>query len=242
MWWIPSIWRCSTTVRTATSNPTTSNIWQKHFRIASRTSRTYVDGSKITELWNSDRATLLAYALDDVRETEALSAVLSPSYFYQTQLLPLKYQNVIIRGNGTSLDALLTCEYLRKRHSLPLPEAPRRFSGALTRADATGIFRNVWHCDVRSLYPSIILAEKWVPSRDELGEFPRLLGRCALSGSRPKTPPAPRRTRRRRNIFRRCRALSRSRSTPFTAISVSRRGPSTTSTWPNGSPRAAAKS
>ncbi|WP_419643658.1 DNA polymerase domain-containing protein [Victivallis vadensis] len=147
----------------------------KHFRIASD-ERTYVDGSKITELWNSDRATLLAYALDDVRETEALSAVLSPSYFYQTQLLPLKYQNVIIRGNGTSLDALLTCEYLRKRHSLPLPEAPRRFSGALTRADATGIFRNVWHCDVRSLYPSIILAEKWVPSRDELGEFPRLLG------------------------------------------------------------------
>lgn len=63
----------------------------KHFRIASD-ERTYVDGSKITELWNSDRATLLAYALDDVRETEALSAVLSPSYFYQTQLLPLKYQ------------------------------------------------------------------------------------------------------------------------------------------------------
>ncbi len=147
----------------------------RHFRIAP-SDRTYVDGADISDAWRNDRSRLLAYALDDVRETEALSALLSPSYFYQTGFLPLKYQDVIVRGNGTSLDALLTGEYLRRRHSLPLPEEPRRFSGALTRAEATGIFRNVWHCDVRSLYPSIILAENWAPKRDELREFPRLLG------------------------------------------------------------------
>lgn len=104
-----------------------------------------------------------------------LGNLLEPSYFYQCALLPLSYQELIVRGNGTSLDALFVAEYLRNNHSLPLPEAPRRFAGALTRADRTGVFRNVWHCDVRSLYPSIILAEGWVPARDELGEFPRLL-------------------------------------------------------------------
>ena len=87
----------------------------------------------------------------------------------------MRYQDVIVRGTGTSLDALLTAEYLKQRHSLPQPEAARRFAGALTRAEASGVFRNVWHCDVRSLYPSIILAEGWVPAHDELGEFPRLL-------------------------------------------------------------------
>ncbi len=147
----------------------------RHFGLASG-DRTYVDGSRIGELWLADRKTLLAYALDDVRETEAISRLLSPSYFYQTALLPLKYQDVIVRGNGTSLDAMFVAEYVKHRHSLPFPEPGRRFSGALTRADATGIFRNVWHCDVRSLYPSIILAEKWVPKRDKLAEFPRLLG------------------------------------------------------------------
>lgn len=146
----------------------------RHFKIASG-DRTYLEGREISDAWTNDRQKLLAYALDDVRESEALSALLSPSYFYQTQILPMRYQDVIVRGTGTSLDALLTAEYLKQRHSLPLPEAARRFAGALTRAEASGVFRNVWHCDVRSLYPSIILAEGWVPAHDELGEFPRLL-------------------------------------------------------------------
>lgn len=116
-----------------------------------------------------------------LRETAGAAAVielgnlLEPSYFYQCAILPLSYQELIVRGNGTSLDALFVAEYLRNNHSLPLPEAPRRFAGALTRADQIGVFQNVWHCDVRSLYPSIILAAGWVPARDELGEFPRLL-------------------------------------------------------------------
>ncbi len=146
----------------------------KHFGFASD-DRTYIDGARITQAWENDRKALLAYALDDVRETRSLSALLSPSYFYQASILPMKYQDVVVRGSGTSLDALFVAEYLKAGHSLPLPEAPRRFSGALTRADETGIFETVWHCDVRSLYPSILLAEDWAPSRDELHVFPRLL-------------------------------------------------------------------
>ncbi len=137
--------------------------------------RTYVDGADITSIWSTDRKRLLDYALDDVRETLALGGLLSPSYFYQTRLLPLSYQDAVIRGNGACLDALLTAAYLARRHSLPFPEAPRPYAGALTRAEESGVFRNVWHCDVRSLYPSILLAGQWSPSRDELGEFLRLL-------------------------------------------------------------------
>jgi len=146
----------------------------KHFGFASE-DRTYIDGAKISQAWESDRRTLLAYALDDVRETRGLGALLSPSYFYQTSILPMKYQDVVVRGSGTSLDALFVSEYLKAGHSLPQPEPARRFAGGLTRADETGIFKTVWHCDVRSLYPSILLAERWTPSRDELGVFPRLL-------------------------------------------------------------------
>lgn len=146
----------------------------KHFGFASE-DRTYIDGAKISQAWESDRQTLLAYALDDVRETRNLGALLSPSYFYQASILPMKYQDVVVRGSGSSLDALFVSEYLKAGHSLPLPEMARRYSGALTRADETGIFETVWHCDVRSLYPSILLAERWAPSRDELGVFLRLL-------------------------------------------------------------------
>ncbi|MFA7231705.1 MAG: DNA polymerase domain-containing protein [Victivallaceae bacterium] len=146
----------------------------KHFGVAPD-GRTYVEGREISAIWNSDRQRLLAYALDDVRETRAISEILSPSYFYQTQLIPMKYQDCAVRGNATCIDAMLVAEYLRCGQSLPLPESSRQFSGALTKAFEEGVFKNVWHCDIRSLYPSVILAEKWCPERDELGVFSRLL-------------------------------------------------------------------
>jgi len=148
----------------------------RHFGVAAP-ERTYIEGSQISAAWENDRERLLAYALDDVRETRAIANILAPSYFYQTQLIPMKYQDCLIRGNATRINALLLAEYLNASQSIPCPEPAVAFSGALTQAFAAGVFENIWHCDVRSLYPSIILAEKWDPQRDELGIFSRLLGK-----------------------------------------------------------------
>lgn len=149
----------------------------KHFGVAAP-NRTYLDGKDIDRAWQYDRQRLLAYALDDVRETRAISNIFSPSYFYQAQLIPMKYQDCVIRGNATCIDALLTAEYLSAGASLPEPEPPKPFAGGLTQSFKTGVFKNVWHCDVRSLYPSIILASGWCPRQDYMNTFPRLL--CAL--------------------------------------------------------------
>jgi DNA polymerase, archaea type len=146
----------------------------RHFGVAA-SDRTYVEGSKITECWHNDPDKLLAYALDDVRETRSISAILSPSYFYQAQLVPMKYQDCVARGNATRIDALFAAEYLTNLESLPWPGEARRFEGGLTRAFHSGVFENVWHCDIRSLYPSVILADGISPERDSLGVFRRLL-------------------------------------------------------------------
>jgi DNA polymerase, archaea type len=143
----------------------------KHFGVAA-TDRTYVEGGNITEIFKSDPKTLTAYALDDVRETRAISKILSPSYFYQTQLIPISYQNCVVRGNASRIESMLLAAYINGKASIPVPEPSRPFSGALTDAPESGVFENIWHCDIRSLYPSIILAEKWTPSRDHLGIFP----------------------------------------------------------------------
>lgn len=148
----------------------------RHFGVAAP-DRTYIDGDKISEAWENDRDRLLAYALDDVRETRSIADLLAPSYFYQAQLIPMKFQDCVVRGNATRINALLIAEYLNNRYSIPFPEPTSPFTGALTRAFETGVFNQVWHCDVRSLYPSIILAEKWQPSRDELAVFPALLAK-----------------------------------------------------------------
>ncbi len=138
--------------------------------------RTYVDGKDITEIYDQDPARLQAYCLDDVRETEGLSRLLSPSYFYQAQVLPLSYQNCVTRGNATRIDALLCAEYLLQNTALPGPQAARTFQGGLTEATRTGVFKNVWHLDVRSLYPSIIIARNFTPVSDDLGLFRQILG------------------------------------------------------------------
>jgi DNA polymerase elongation subunit (family B) len=146
----------------------------KHFGVAAP-DRTYVEGAEISAMFAKSPETLAKYAIDDVLETEAIARILAPTFFHQTQLIPISYQNCVVRGNASRIESMLLAAYFAERHSVPSPEPPRPFSGALTAAQATGRFENVWHCDVRSLYPSIILAENLIPSRDELGIFTRFL-------------------------------------------------------------------
>ena len=90
-------------------------------------------------------------------------------------MLPFSYQNVCVRGNGSKIDALLLREYLREGRSIPLPDFAREFEGGYTDIFFTGVAKNTHHCDVRSLYPSIILKDELSPRTDELGVFLKLL-------------------------------------------------------------------
>jgi DNA polymerase elongation subunit (family B) len=149
----------------------------EHFGLAPK-DRTYLDPKEIPALADAGAAgmdKLRAYALDDVRETRALAALLSASYFVQAQMLPYGYQDIIVRGNATKIDALFVREYLRQRRAIPRPEAARPYEGGYTDIFHEGVAQEVWHCDVASLYPSVILAFNIVPKRDELGIFKSLL-------------------------------------------------------------------
>ncbi len=110
-----------------------------------------------------------------VAQIQAISATLSRSYFIQAQIFPYNYQDTIIRGNATKIDALFLREYLRQGYALPnVPEA-RHFEGGYTDIFETGIMKDVWHCDVTSLYPSLMLSFGYLPATDELGVFGGML-------------------------------------------------------------------
>ncbi len=137
--------------------------------------RTYLDGDEITWHFLNDPEKLHRYALDDVRETRALSDLLSRSYFFQAQIFPLSFQNVIVRGNAAKIDALFIREYLRQGHAVPKLEEARPFSGGYTDIFYQGVANGVVYCDVQSLYPSLMLSEGIRPRKDELRIFSRLL-------------------------------------------------------------------
>ncbi len=149
----------------------------RHFGLAPK-DRTYLDAKEIPSLADTGAAgmeKLARYALDDVRETRALAALLSPGYFVQAQVFPYNYQDVVVRGNATKIDALFVREYLHQRRALPRPEPARPYEGGYTDIFHEGVARDVWHCDAASLYPSVMLAFDIVPKRDDLGIFKSLL-------------------------------------------------------------------
>ncbi len=147
----------------------------RHFGLA-RDDRTYIEGSQISQVYDRQPDELYRYALDDVRETRGLAELLAPSYFIQAQIFPYSFQDVVVRGNATKINALFLREYLRQRHSLPLPPGEsKEFAGGYTDIFREGVVRHVVHCDVTSLYPSIMLSKGLKPAADELNIFLPLL-------------------------------------------------------------------
>ncbi len=137
--------------------------------------RIFVPGHQIASLWETDRKRIVAYALDDVRDVALLSELATPTEFYQTQILPRSFQRVATGGPGEKINLLMTRVYLSQQQSLPLPNPSRGYPGGYTEVRRVGVFRPVVKCDVESLYPAIMLADRIKPEGDVLDVFLPLL-------------------------------------------------------------------
>ena len=147
----------------------------RHFELCDSDQVSGLTGKELERAYLGDSEIFQRRALCGVRETRALSDLLSPSYFIQAQIFPYNYQETIVRGNATRINALFLREYFRQRHSIPELPMPRAFEGGYTDIFFTGVTRKVWHCDVASLYPSIMLGFDCFPATDELQIFRHLL-------------------------------------------------------------------
>src|SRR5882672_8700954 len=147
----------------------------RHFDLCDSEQISALTGKELQRVYLENSETFRRRALCGVRETRALSELLSASYFIQAQIFPYNYQDVIVRGNATRINALFLREYFRQRHSIPELPMVRAFEGGYTDIFFTGVAHNVWHCDVASLYPSIMLKFDCFPVTDQLQIFRHLL-------------------------------------------------------------------
>jgi len=147
----------------------------RHFDLCDSEEISALGGKELQRAYLGDSETFRRRALCGVREARALSDLLSPSYFIQAQIFPYNYQDVIVRGNATRINALFLREYFRQRHSIPELPMVRAFEGGYTDIFFTGVARNVWHCDIASLYPSVMLQFECFPTTDQLQIFRHLL-------------------------------------------------------------------
>ena len=147
----------------------------RHFDLCGGDEVSALTGKELQRVYLENSDAFRQRALCGVRETRALSELLGASYFIQAEIFPYNYQDVIVRGNATRINALFLREYFRQRHSIPELPMPRAFDGGYTDIFFTGVAHNVWHCDVASLYPSIMLKFDCFPVTDQLQIFRHLL-------------------------------------------------------------------
>src|SRR5437867_9694265 len=147
----------------------------QHFGFCDSAELSALTGKELQRAYINNDDRFRRRALCAVRETRAVAELLSPSYFIQAQIFPYNYQDVIVRGNATRINALFLREYFRQRHSIPEMPMVRGFEGGYTDIFFTGVARNVWHCDVASLYPSVMLQFDCFPQTDQLQLFRHLL-------------------------------------------------------------------
>jgi DNA polymerase I len=148
----------------------------RHFNVAPE-GRTYLAGEDISTSFRQDPELLYRYNLDDVRETLSLFRLLGYPWFLQSRIFPYSFQNCVIRGNATRINSLFLREYLHRGHAIPARTSERTpFEGGYTELSREGVISPIVHCDVASLYPSLMLAYHLASAGDTLGLFLPMLG------------------------------------------------------------------
>jgi len=137
--------------------------------------RVYLDRREIVEIFHTDPERVKTYAAQDAQETAALAALVAPTEFYQTQMIPDSYQNVAVTGNGEKINAILVREYLRQGRAIAKQKAPQPYPGGYTEVRVTGVVKPIVKADVESLYPSLMQTLTIGPASDTLQIFLPLL-------------------------------------------------------------------
>ena len=133
--------------------------------------RVYIEGSEIQYMFDDDRERFLGYLRDDLRETGGIADRLLPTYFEQTKAFPTTLQEACLRGTAGKVDLVFQEKYYHLKSSCPMPGEVRSFAGGYTASFKEGVFNNVLHFDVASLYPSLLLMIGRNPKRDTEGVF-----------------------------------------------------------------------
>ncbi len=148
----------------------------KHFGFTTqKDERTYLAPADIQRTFFEDRKTFRAYLKDDLRETRALAEFLLPTYFAQAKGLPMSLQEICLRGTAQKIETLFLEKYFAARESLPAIPEVGFIEGGYTASIKTGVFHDVLHFDVASMYPSLLLSMDRNPKGDSLGVFIPLL-------------------------------------------------------------------
>lgn len=147
----------------------------RHYMIETSEFSDVLDKKTRKHLNFNNLSEVINYFTHEFQLMRNLEELLIPTYFYQAQFIPMNFNQIIRSGVSLKIELMFVREYLRKRHSLPASQKVREISGGYSDIFYRGVFENVFHADVESLYPSIIISNNIYPKSDELKVFLRLI-------------------------------------------------------------------
>lgn len=133
--------------------------------------REIIAHDKILSEWKTNPERVRTYALQDVRETRALAALVCPAEFYLSQMVPDTYARAATSGTGEKINSIFIRHYLHHGKAIPKQSEPKPLPGGYTEVRTTGLIRRIVKCDVESLYPSLMLTNHIKPDGDSLDVF-----------------------------------------------------------------------
>ena len=138
-----------------------------------RDSNSYIPGSEIYKTYLDDQEKVTRYALADVREVSLISEKLNASRFYLSKIVPMPYEKICTTGSSKIVELPMVSHYLENNFSLPSPYQGDVIPncGGLCKVLRKGVIKNVIKLDVKSMYPSIIIANRIGPHSDPLNYF-----------------------------------------------------------------------
>lgn len=134
-----------------------------------------LDYKKIHEIHLNDPSMFYDVQREVLNQIRTIADVLLPSYFSQLSYCPMTLQEIYLRGPAVKINLMLLEHYYHSKHSLSQKKPIKSFSGGFTHNFVEGVFRNVAHFDIVSLYPTLLLNLNRNPSTDTRNVFIPLL-------------------------------------------------------------------
>ena len=124
--------------------------------------RQFYDASQIGKNWSDpvEREKIVKYCEHDGNDSLALYELMIPSFFYMCQSIPKPFQVIVNSASGSWLNTIMLRSYLQDFHSVPKTQKSEEYgkvSGGVSFG-ISGIHDNVFKIDIKSMYPSIMLA------------------------------------------------------------------------------------
>jgi DNA polymerase I len=126
---------------------------------------------EMARIYRDEPERVRLYAQQDVIETRSLAELITPVEFYQAQMVPDNYGQVIVTGNGEKINAIFVRAYLAAGRAVARSQSAAPYEGGYTEVRAKGVLTGVVKADVESLYPSLMLTHELAPAADTLGIF-----------------------------------------------------------------------